>query len=43
MSTLALTHDQITRLFQEHSEALTQFLVYRIRCPETAQDLCQET
>jgi RNA polymerase sigma factor (sigma-70 family) len=43
MPTLALTHDQITRLFQDHREALTQFLVYRIRCPETAQDLCQET
>lgn len=43
MTTLALSHDQITRLFQDHSDALTQFLVYRIRCPETAQDLCQET
>jgi len=43
MSTLTLSHNQITKLFQDHSEALTQFLVYRIRCPETAQDLCQET
>ena len=43
MSTLAITHDQITKLFQDHRVALTQFLVYRIRCPETAQDLCQET
>ena len=43
MSTLSLTHDQITLLFQEHRVALTQFLVYKIRCPETAQDLCQET
>ena len=43
MSTLTLSHDQITRLFQDHREALTQFLVYKIRCPETAQDLCQET
>ena len=43
MSTLTLSHDQITQLFQNHREALTQFLVYRIRCPETAQDLCQET
>lgn len=43
MSTLSLSHDQITHLFKEHRKALTQFLVYRIRCPETAQDLCQET
>ncbi len=43
MSTLSLSHDQITQLFQDNQEALTQFLVYRIRCPETAQDLCQET
>jgi RNA polymerase sigma-70 factor (ECF subfamily) len=43
MSTLTLSHDQITQLFQDHRVALTQFLVYRIRCPETAQDLCQET
>ena len=43
MSTLTLSHNQITKLFQDHSEALIQFLVYRILCPETAQDLCQET
>ena len=43
MSTLTLSRNQITKLFQDHSEALTQFLLYRIRCPETAQDLCQET
>jgi len=43
MSNLVLTQDQIARLFQDHHEALTQFLVYRIRCTETAQDLCQET
>jgi RNA polymerase sigma-70 factor (ECF subfamily) len=43
MPTLSLTHDQITLLFQEHRVALTQFLMYKIRCPETAQDLCQET
>lgn len=43
MLTLTLSHDRITQLFQDHREALTQFLVYRIRCPETAQDLCQET
>jgi RNA polymerase sigma-70 factor (ECF subfamily) len=43
ISTLTLSNDQITELFQEHRESLTQFLQYRIRCPETAQDLCQET
>lgn len=43
MSSLVLNHDQIGKLFQDHREALTQFLVYRIRCPDTAEDLCQET
>ncbi|MCX7084620.1 MAG: RNA polymerase sigma factor [Methylococcales bacterium] len=43
MPTLSLTQEQVTQLFQEHREALTQFLVYKIRCPDTAQDLCQET
>jgi RNA polymerase sigma factor (sigma-70 family) len=43
MSTLTLSHDQITELFQDHREELTQFLAYKTRCPETAQDLCQET
>ena len=43
MSTLTLSHEQITGLFQDHREALTLFLINRIRCPETAQDLCQET
>lgn len=43
MTALTLSHDQITRLFQDHQEDLTQFLTYRIRCPDTAQDLCQET
>ena len=43
MSSISLSQEQVTKLFQEHNEALTQFLVYKIRCPETAQDLCQET
>jgi RNA polymerase sigma factor (sigma-70 family) len=44
MSSLtSLTHSQIAQLFQEHEKALSQFLTYRVRCPETAQDLCQET
>ena len=43
MSAVTLSHEQITVLFQQHHEALLNFLVYRIRCPETAQDLCQET
>jgi len=43
MSTLPLSHHQITELFQDHREALTLFLVNRTRCHETAQDLCQET
>ncbi|MDD5577828.1 MAG: sigma factor [Methylobacter sp.] len=43
MSILTLSHNQIIQLLQDHREALTQFLMNRIRCPETAQDLCQET
>ncbi|WP_020161435.1 RNA polymerase sigma factor [Methylobacter marinus] len=38
-----LTNDQICQLFQDHRKSLSQFLVNRVRCPETAQDLCQET
>jgi len=43
MSSPSLTHNQIAQLFQEHEKALSQFLTYRVQCPETAQDLCQET
>ncbi len=44
MSTLTtLSHTQISQLFQDHRKALSLFLLYRVRCPETAQDLCQET
>jgi len=44
MSTSAsLTHDQITQLFQDYRKPLSQFLANRARCPDTAQDLCQET
>jgi len=38
-----LTHHQISQLFLDHRNALSQFLTNRVRCPETAQDLCQET
>jgi RNA polymerase sigma factor (sigma-70 family) len=44
MTTLStLSHLQITQLFQDHRPALAQFLMNRVRCPDTAQDLCQET
>ena len=44
MSTLTtLSHTQIHQLFQDHRKALSQFLLNRVCCPETAQDLCQET
>jgi RNA polymerase sigma factor (sigma-70 family) len=39
----SLTHNQIAQLFQAHEKALSQFLTNRVRCPETARDLCQET
>lgn len=43
MSAIAIDHNQISRLFIRHREAIIAFLMYRVRCPETAQDLSQET
>ncbi|MDD1622267.1 MAG: RNA polymerase sigma factor [Methylococcaceae bacterium] len=43
MSAIAIDHDQISRLFISHREAIIAFLMHRVRCPETAQDLSQET
>lgn len=43
MSTIAIDHEQISRLFINHREAIVSFLLNRVQCPDTAQDLSQET
>lgn len=42
LSAIAIDHDRISRLFIHHREAIIAFLMHRVRCPETAQDLSQE-
>jgi len=42
LSAITLDQDQISRLFISHREAIISFLIQRVRCPETAQDLSQE-
>ena len=43
MSAIAIDHEKISSLFHCHREAIIAFLMHRVRCPETAQDLSQET
>ena len=43
MTALALDINQITQLFNAHHAAIVAFLARRGCCPETAQDLGQET
>ncbi|MDD5229190.1 MAG: RNA polymerase sigma factor [Methylococcales bacterium] len=43
MSAVYINHDQISLLFLNHREAIISFLMQRVRCPDTAQDLSQET
>lgn len=43
MTALALTPELIVQLFREHRAAVENFLFHRVRCPETAMDLSQET
>lgn len=43
MSAIQLNSTQIAQLFQNHSAAIVAFLINRVACPETAQDLSQET
>lgn len=39
---ICLDHDQVSRLFRDHRDAIVHLLVQRVRCPDTAQDLSQE-
>lgn len=43
MSAAAIPADQIAALFRDHKEAIVQFLLQRVKCPDAAQDLSQET
>ncbi len=43
MSAIAIHHDQIAELFREHKESIVNFLLQKVKCPDTAQDLSQET
>lgn len=43
MSAMSIDHDQISRLFTDHRKDIIAFLIRRVACPETAQDLSQET
>jgi RNA polymerase sigma factor (sigma-70 family) len=42
LSAIALQHDQIAELFLRHKEAIVDFLIQKVKCPDTAQDLSQE-
>ena len=43
MSAILLSPNQISQLFKNHNSAIVAFLVNRVACPQTAQDLTQET
>ena len=43
LSAIQLNSSQIAQLFENHNAAIVTFLVNRVSCPETAQDLGQET
>jgi RNA polymerase sigma factor (sigma-70 family) len=39
----ALTHDEWSALFQQYAASLQRFLFWKVKCPEVAADLRQET
>lgn len=43
MTYTTLDTDNITLLFKKHRDTIVSFLINRVQCPETAQDLSQET
>jgi RNA polymerase sigma-70 factor (ECF subfamily) len=43
MPLAVIDHAQVTVLFREHREDIMHYLLQRVRCPDTAQDLSQET
>lgn len=43
LSVIAIKHDQIAELFLTHKEAIVDFLLRKVKCPDAAQDLSQET
>lgn len=42
MSGYCLDHEQLSRLFQDHRANIVDYLLHKVRCPDTAQDLSQE-
>lgn len=43
MPLAVIDHAQVTVLFREHREDIMHYLLQRVRCPDTTQDLSQET
>lgn len=42
MSSVSLDRNQVADLFVSHRDDIVNYLLQRVRCPETAQDLSQE-
>lgn len=42
MPAAAVHHDQIADLFLSHRDTIVNFLIQKVKCPDTAQDLSQE-
>lgn len=43
MTSAVIDHQQVTLLFRVHRESIIHYLLQKVRCPDTAQDLSQET
>lgn len=43
MTSAVIDHHQVTVLFRDHRESIVNYLLQKVRCPDTAQDLSQET
>lgn len=43
MTSAVIDHQQVTVLFHDHREGIIHYLLQKVRCPDTAQDLSQET
>ncbi|OAI11866.1 MULTISPECIES: RNA polymerase sigma factor [Methylomonas] len=43
MTAITLHQQQIVELFRDHRDTVVAYLLQRVNCPDTAQDLSQET
>lgn len=43
MPLAVIDHSQVALLFRDHREDIIRYLLQRVRCPDAAQDLSQET